>query len=387
MKPTFASLFTGGGLADCGAIAAGCEPIWGIEYIPQIAEMAESNLNHKVICQSILDCDPLKFDRPGILWASPPCPSFSTAKTNAQETENDIALAQKVADFISVLQPSVFILENVQGYAKSKSLQLIENTLYELGYWVDRQVLNAADFGVPQTRKRLILRAIKGGWVPSLPTAQKWRGWYEAIEDLIPGLPETEFAPWQLERIPDLVKRAWDYAESCNRLDGSKDGFLMESKYRDRNGRIVKRSDYPAPTVTKIDPLFKAFLLNSNQSEWGDHFREEIEPSYTVRCASGGRTRAFIVDGQNARSEEKGGLNYRIAEEPVFTISASSATRKSWLSQGKVVAMTPRALGRFQTLPDWYELPDNKWAAIAIGNGVPSLLAQKVIESLISCIS
>ena len=386
IKPTFASLFTGGGLADCGAIAARCQPIWGVEYVPQLAEMASTNLSHDVSCQSILDCDPMRFDRPDILWASPPCPSFSTAKTNAQETEDDIALAQKVADFIAVLQPPVFILENVQGYAKSKSLKLIENKLYELGYWIDRQVLNSADYGVPQTRKRLILRAVKEAWVPSLPPTQKWRGWYEAIEDLIPSLPESEFADWQLERMPDLIKRAWIYAESSDLVGVSAEGYLVESKYRDRNGCIAKRSDYPSPTVTKMDPLFKAFLVEVQNTIRDNTTRSFDEPSFTITANSMRRPastpRAFLVN-------ESSTMEVRIAEEPAAAQVKSDRNlkQKAWLSQGRVVAMTPRALGRFQTLPDWYELPENKWATVAIGNGVPCLLSQQVIESLISCIA
>jgi site-specific DNA-cytosine methylase len=52
---------------------------------------------------------------------------------------------------------------------------------------------------------------------------------------------------------------------------------------------------------------------------------------------------------------------------------------RAWLSQGRVVRMTPRALARFQAFPDTYALPDG--AALAcrvIGNAVPPLLMQRI---------
>jgi DNA (cytosine-5)-methyltransferase 1 len=89
-----------------------------------------------------------------------------------------------------------------------------------------------ADFGVPQTRRRLILRAVKNGFVPSLPQAQKWCGWYEAVADLIPTLPESQFATWQIERMPELVTTS--PVESRNTIRKS----------------TVRQFDKPAPCVT-----------------------------------------------------------------------------------------------------------------------------------------
>jgi DNA (cytosine-5)-methyltransferase 1 len=55
---------------------------------------------------------------------------------------------------------------------------------------------------------------------------------------------------------------------------------------------------------------------------------------------------------------------------------------RAWLSFGHVVKMTPRALARFQSFPDWYILPDKaSLACTVIGNAVPPLLYQRVIEA------
>jgi len=107
----------------------------------------------------------------------------------------------------------------VWGYRKSQSWKLIREHLQRSGYDWNAWKLNCADYGVPQTRKRMIVAARKDGPRPKKPPAthaenpssgglfggdlNEWVGWHEAIEDLIPDLPETGLADWQKERLPD----------------------------------------------------------------------------------------------------------------------------------------------------------------------------------------
>lgn len=352
---TFASLFTGFGLADIGAMQADLEPIWGVEIDPAIAEVAQSNLHHDIRVQSVLDCNPYHFEKPDVLWVSPPCTNFSVAKTDGKETELDRQLATKIVDFLKVLKPQTFILENVEAYRRSASLEFIEGALYGLGYWIDRQVLNSADFGVPQTRKRMILRAVLGGMPQPLPAPTKWVGWYAAIADLIPALPESQFADWQLKRLPDALVQ--DCLADVASTASTPRAFLLD------RSRVA--------------------LKAQGQTDWNDYFREGDRPSYTICAAgSGGRTKAFIVDGTaNDRGRT---LTRRDECEPVFTIKASASKQASraWLEQGRVVSMTSRALARFQTLPDWYELnPSNSLSCKGIGNGVPCKFAEAIVRS------
>lgn len=160
---TFASLFTGFGLADVGVKQAGFTPIWGIENDPQIHEWGNAMLGGHVECADVLQCKPAKYERPDLLHASPPCPNFSQAKQGAKETPHDLALAQAVADFIGALLPQSFTLENVFQYMYSESFKLITKKLEALGYFWFADIINAADYGVPQTRKRLKLARVHRG--------------------------------------------------------------------------------------------------------------------------------------------------------------------------------------------------------------------------------
>lgn len=64
-------------------------------------------------------------------------------------------------------------------------------------------------------------------------------------------------------------------------------------------------------------------------------------------------------------------------------LGEGGANPRAWLDSGRVVALNERCLARFQSLPDWYELPEQKSLACKlIGNMWPALMAQRVYESL-----
>jgi DNA (cytosine-5)-methyltransferase 1 len=296
-----------------GAIAAGFDPIWSLEIDPRLAEVAAANLGHKIYVESIVGFDWSKADRPDHLHISPPCQNASVANRKGGETPLDIAIADECCKAIRTYIPDSFTLENVCGYQKFKAFQKIIDCLWGLGYWVNAEVLNSADFGVPQTRNRVIVRAVRGGFPLPLQFINKRMGWYEAIEDLIPDLQESIFAKWQLKLLPELYR------------DCLTDGVLRR------------------PCKAR-----KAFLVNGTANNNRD---------------------VTVVD----------------AVTPSFTVTASQAKRplRSWLENGRVVTLNSRAIARLQTLPDWYKLPDNNpLAGIGIGNGVPCLMAKRVLESV-----
>ena len=354
MAETFASLFTGGGGSDLGAVGAGLTPIWGIELDPRIAEVARFNLKHDVQVADILSVDPKTLERPDFLTASPPCPSFSAAKTNGVETALDIALAQKVAEFISVLQPRIFTLENVPAYRHSKSWALIEQALYKHGYWLHVAVINAADMGVPTTRRRLIVRAVRGGYVPQLPPKLPWVGWYEAIEDLIPDLPESQFAAWQLSRLPKAL--------STMLVSSGGSHFNSGEKQVAHFG-----PDQPAMTVlTGTGSRAKALLVGQGGYKGGIATAEQDQPALTVTANRNQRdVRAFLVDGKLNNYGQS--MTVPDGHDPSFTVTTSHNSRDlKGCSDGRVVKMTPRALARFQGISDDYALPDDRTLACRI---------------------
>ncbi|HEY9710077.1 MAG TPA: DNA cytosine methyltransferase [Oculatellaceae cyanobacterium] len=197
-------LFAGGGGVECGLIEAGIRPILSVELDPSQPDLsaalaATNHLNFKpyggrVIRRTVQALATAKFadfpHQPDYLIATPVCTNFSQAN-NGEEQDGDIEAALAVAQGVSILQPACFILENVPTYRKSKSWQLIETTLNTQGYFIVSSVLDVADYGVPQSRRRFIVKATKVG-SPGFPLKQHRIGWYQAIADLIPHLPPSD---------------------------------------------------------------------------------------------------------------------------------------------------------------------------------------------------
>jgi len=417
-RPTLLSLFSGGGLADLGYRAAGFEPVGAVEYDEAIAAVYAANLGAHVQVADVCSVDYRPFAGVTLVHLSPVCTRASVANSDATESEEDLRMADACCRCLRETRPDFVTLENVQGYAKFESFRRIVTQLRELGYQVAWSVLNSANFGVAQTRRRLILRASRVGRVPALPQThceggetgglfgdehglRPWVGWYAAVEDLLPTLPESRFADWQLKRLPE-----W--------LDTCLVGGANTSDEQAAPGVGDPHAGQPTRCVNANNSdQWRAFLLSDAKTEYSDGRRNANEPALSVTSQHGGRLRAFLVhgtstgdvrdgsapsaavmatvgakaampkalliNGQNASRE----LTLRDAEAPSFGVtSANKGTPRAWLEQGRVVAMNPRALMRFQSVPDSYVLPDkNSLATRIIGNGVPSLLCQRIGEA------
>ncbi|WP_414530266.1 DNA cytosine methyltransferase [Nodularia chucula] len=123
----------------------------------------------------------------------------------------DLSAAQAVAAAIQQLRPRVFTLENVPRYLSSQSFTIILNTLESLGYNVNYSLVNMADYGLPQARKRLVLVACFGITL-TLPPTSKLVGWYSTITSLssanahvIPTMPDSQLLPRQQQSLNQFL--------------------------------------------------------------------------------------------------------------------------------------------------------------------------------------
>ncbi len=374
---TIATLLSGGEGVGVGARAAGLRHLWGIEIKDAIAQVARDN-GFNVKTGDLHQVSPWDLEAPDILHASPECINASQANAAAGETVADIDMAHCIMSYVRVLSPRIFTLENVVPYRNFVAFRRILEDLAELGYFTAFSNENSADYGVPQTRRRLILRAVRGGLVPTLPPPVPWGGWYEAIEDLIPGLPDSQFAPWQIKR--------W-------RGPMDKSVLLSQGISRDHKG-----GEYPLPTRAINEPAYtvtansnqnaiRAFLIGGQCGQPAGtedrvvQERDGDEPAFTVTAGNKGDWRAVLVDGSNMNS----GPTVRVKDDPAFTVTSNVhkiAVRA--FASGRVVKLTPRCLARFQSFSDSYILPSNNGlASQVIGNAVPPLMYQKIIEAMI----
>jgi len=159
-KFTFIDLFAGIGGTRLGFESAGGECVFTSEWDIHSQKTYEANFGDKPHgdITKIKSSDIPDFD---VLLAGFPCQPFSSiGKRQGFLHETQGTLFHDVARIIKDKQPRAFMLENVPGlltHDNGNTYKVIENTLKELGYTVDHKVLNSAEFGVPQQRKRIYI--------------------------------------------------------------------------------------------------------------------------------------------------------------------------------------------------------------------------------------
>ena len=347
MTITFADLFTGGGGVSLGAIAAGLTPIWGIEKDPVIAWYGGENTrfyksDHKVLIADLLSYSKMdfgwkiiqkKYDSPDWLHASPPCVNASRAN-NGKETSEDLGLAEAICRAIAILKPKYFSLENVAGYMNFDAFLFIEKRLLELGYTYDYKVLDCAEYGVPQSRKRLFLVASSRNCRSTFFFWERLKkqepvGCVEAITDVIPSLPECELTEAQKGRLGRFLKNV--YIPRLNKHDFSN---------------------------LDIQRLPNLAIQNA-----GNRKNKNNLPTNTIR----------------------------LANEPIWTLRAMSGNVRpnphqvTLIVDGKVLRPSIECYSRWQTFPDSYQWSnDFKLAMKICGNAVPPFMFQQIVEAVLN---
>lgn len=175
MKPKIVSIFSGVGGIDAGFHEAGFETVFATDIWNTACKSLQLNFpNAEVVCDDIINIDfhKIKAKHQTIhgLVGGPPCPPFSksrfyrTEKKRGINDEDGFITVSNYFRAVEELNPKFFLFENVHGfvYAPHKeALEFLESESERLGYKVFHQVLNAANFGVPQTRQRFICIGIK----------------------------------------------------------------------------------------------------------------------------------------------------------------------------------------------------------------------------------
>lgn len=181
-----ADLYCGGGGSSNGMIEA-CEE-YGLD--PKLVAVNHWNiaiqtnkLNHpnaKTICASVEQVKPRQAvpgGRLNVMWASPECTNHSTAKGGRPKDEQSRATAWDVLKWAQELYIDVIYIENVKEFLdwgpldtkghpikskKGNTFRAYIATLESMGYRVDWQIMNAADYGAATSRRRLIIQAVRG---------------------------------------------------------------------------------------------------------------------------------------------------------------------------------------------------------------------------------
>lgn len=270
-------LFSGCGGTTLGLRKAGFNVIAGVENDPLAIETYQHNHPKvKVFASDIKELDaadvmaelclvPGELD---LLAGCPPCQGFSSIRIknrveNYQDPRNNLVF--KFLEWVEVFEPKVFMMENVPALKQDGRIKIILDRLQKKGYEGEPRLFDAAEYGVPQRRLRMIYIGSRIGPIPEPEKKAK-----SSVADAIAGLPEPGNSGDKLHDYPEKRTDAIKRKISLIPKNGGSRSSLPEEEqlechkkcngFQDIYGRM--KWDDVAPTITSgcINPSKGRFL-------------------------------------------------------------------------------------------------------------------------------
>lgn len=215
---TSVDLFAGAGGLSLGLHAAGFQVKAAVEVDRDACETFRATFPHaRLLDESIIGLDLKQYEGVDLVAGGPPCQPFSSGGKRLADKD----VRNLVPEFVRVvrdLRPRAFLMENVFGLGSASRRPYLDFILAELkaiGYNVNWKVVNAADYGVPQKRRRLFVVGLIGGeyQFPSPTHGPGAVNRYVAVTDIL-NIAEVRGDPNPSKVIyaknPDLRPRPFD---------------------------------------------------------------------------------------------------------------------------------------------------------------------------------
>ena len=163
------SLFSGAGGMDLGFINAGFEIVWANDFFEDAVNSYRKNIGKHMIHGDITKIASSDIpDGADVIIGGFPCQGFSVANTKRSMEDKRNFLYKEMLRIIADKKPKFFVAENVKGLLsieRGKVFEMIKSDFENLtdsegnviGYKVDARILNAAEYGVPQARERVVI--------------------------------------------------------------------------------------------------------------------------------------------------------------------------------------------------------------------------------------
>lgn len=334
------SLFSGCGGLDLGIVQAGFRQVFANDIDPIMASSHRANLGEEgFFCGSVSKITSSLLRRVSggkaikgkvdLLIGGPPCPPYSKSrfyrKNKPRALEDPIATEtlKGYLKVLRILQPRAFLFENVHGFAykiHADALKYLQAAVSKQGYICSPQVINSADYGVPQIRERFFLIGMKGKRFEFPPQTHAKNA---------SGLPSWSTAGDAIGSL-DTEKNADDTGHFAG---GRHHALLRKVPPGDNYLYFTKERGYSKP-LFKWRSRYWSFLLKLSPSR----------PSWTI---------------QARRSNNMGPLHWR----------------------NRILRI--QEVKRLQTFPDKWTLKgsiEQQWRQV--GNAVPPLLARRLGEAI-----
>ena len=368
-KHLLVDLFAGCGGLSTGMEQAGFTPWFVNEIVPIFCNTYKCN--HKLPDSHYyvgdinqLNKDIAKFQDIlsdiSIVCGGPPCQGFSTANRQRIIDDPRNNLYKAYLQFLSVVRPKFFVMENVRGMA-NKIEEIKQNFREYLGeeYQFDAAVLQAQDFGVPQNRKRLIMIGNRMGINPAeiFAEIEKQKRPAFVLKDALEGLPELHA---RAEKGRSDIENSMSGFSVCDFDYPKTDFYRFINSDRSLDKLYNHKNRYNNPRDIEIF---------SRLPQGGDSLHPSIADIMPYS------RRNHIFKDKYFKLEE-GKICKTITSHMKYDCNMYI---HPWQARG----LSPREAARIQTFPDDYVLtgPQNSWYA-QVGNAVPVKLAKAIGDAI-----
>lgn len=279
-------LFCGAGGFAVGCAWAGFQSVLGVDHLEPAMRTWSRNHPHGIGCLgdiTKLDPEHVKnlleekgIDHIDLITGGVPCQGFSIANRKHNDNDERNFLFMEYMKFVKVFMPPYIILENVSGMRSTAGghfEQAIKEYMEELGYTVSIRLVNAAEFGVPQVRQRLLFVGVRndsGMTIPYEFPEGSFKGRFRTVEDAISDLPKlgnnessNQYACMPMNDYQKLMRGCGEISaieslnelhnhvapnhpqETIEKIAATSQGEPMYSKFKQR---IRLRLNAPSPT-------------------------------------------------------------------------------------------------------------------------------------------
>lgn len=218
------------------------EILFSNDIVQRACDTYSHNFKHDAYCCDVKELDYSLLPEADIIIGGFPCQDFSLAGNRKGLTTNRGRLYLEMKKVIEYVKPIAFVAENVDGIRRSKAkddvsaLDIILDDFRSLGYNVVYRALNAADYGVPQNRVRVIIVGIRNDWHKTMKYPEPTNG-------------KNRECFWVTAK--DAINDLWDMIDRTSIKNHTSRDYSKAKFYPGKNmqGNCQIKADRPSPTI------------------------------------------------------------------------------------------------------------------------------------------